>query len=299
MARPPRAALGKGLNALLPTPTPPPASSSVPTERTVFPCPIERVVPQGGQPRRHFDQERLNELAASIKDRGLIEPIIVRRHPIRLDDYEIIAGERRWRACKLAGLDEILVIVKELNSDEAFALALIENIQREELNPIELAEAYHRLIQEHDYTHDGIAELVRKSRAAISNTLRLLKLPERVREMVLDGRLTEGHGRTLMGLDDPEEIARVAETILREALSVRATEALIQSLKQQPAPEKSVKEPKPAAPQPPNLRDLEETLQRHLGTMVQVRNRSNNKGSIVIAYNNLDELDRILLQIRG
>jgi ParB family chromosome partitioning protein len=260
------------------------------------------VVPHRGQPRRHFDQERLEELSASIKERGLIEPIIVRRHPTLADRYEIIAGERRWRACQLAGFSEIQVIVKELNSDEAFALALIENIQREDLNPIELAEAYHRLIQEHDYTHDNIAELVHKNRATISNTLRLLKLPERVREMILDGRLTEGHGRTLMGLDTDEDMERAAETVNREKLSVRQTEALVQSLKAPPppeTPEKPAREPRPAPPISPNLRDLEETLQRHLGTDVRVRNKSNNKGSIVIAYNNLDELDRILHQIRG
>jgi ParB family chromosome partitioning protein len=303
MARPPRAALGKGIEALLPGTTAPnssPASAPLPPERTVFSCPIEQVVPQGGQPRQYFNLERLAELAASIKDRGLIEPIIVRRLSTSPDRYEIVAGERRWRASKEAGLDEIQVIVKELNSSEAFELALIENIQREDLNAVELAEAYQRLIQEHGYTHEQIAELVRKSRAAISNTLRLLRLPERVRGMVLDGRLSEGHARALLGLDEDEDMERAAETIDREKLTVRQAEALVHDLKTPPPPpepEAPAKAPPP--PKSPNLRDLEETLSRHLSAKVQVRNRSNNKGSIVIAYNDLNELDRLLLQIRG
>jgi chromosome partitioning protein len=305
MARPPRVALGEGVNTLfrgpraatVPTPTPAPASTETPSERVVFLCPIEQVFPRDGQPRQFFDPERMAELTASIKDRGLIEPIVVRR--LAADRYEIVAGERRWRACKEAGLREIQVIVKDLNASEAFELALIENIQREDLNAIELAEAYQRLVHEFGYTHDQLAELVRKSRAAISNTMRLLRLPARVRDLVLKGELTEGHARPLLGLDDDEQIERAAESIHRDKLTVRQAEALVQSLKPPPPPEKPEKPARPKDSSTVNLRDLEEALSRHLSAKVQVRKRSNDKGSIVIAYNTLDELDRILLQIRG
>jgi chromosome partitioning protein len=307
MARPPRVALGEGVNTLfrgpraatVPTPTPAPASTETPSERTVFLCPIEQVFPRDGQPRQFFDPERMAELTASIKDRGLIEPIVVRR--LAAERYEIVAGERRWRACKEAGLREIQVIVKDLNANEAFELALIENIQREDLNAIELAEAYQRLVHEFDYTHDQLAELVRKSRTAISNTMRLLRLPARVRDLVLKGELTEGHARPLLGLDDEEMVERAAESIQRDKLTVRQAEALVQSLKSPPpeAPEKPEKPARPRNASTVNLRDLEEALSRHLSAKVQVRKRSNDKGSIVIAYNTLDELDRILLQIRG
>ncbi|MCS6898835.1 MAG: ParB/RepB/Spo0J family partition protein [Polyangiaceae bacterium] len=305
MARNSRVALGEGYKTLFrgpntasPTPTPAPASTETPGERVVFLCPIEQIFPRDSQPRQFFDPERMAELTASIRDRGLIEPIVVRR--LAANRYEIVAGERRWRACKEAGLREIQVIVKDLSASEAFELALIENIQREDLNAVELAEAYQRLIQEFHYTHDQIAEIVRKSRAAISNTMRLLRLPERVRDRVLRGELTEGHARPLLGLDDEEQMERAAETILRDKLTVRQVEALVQSLKSSPPTREKPEKPPRSKMQPTvNLRDLEESLSKHLSTKVKVRPRSNNTGSILIAYNTLDELDRILLQIRG
>ncbi len=304
----PRQALGTGVNGLfrgpasqqLPSPTPAPVSA---TERTLFVCPIVQIAPQEGQPRRHIDAEKLAELAASIKAQGLIEPLVVRRVVGVNDSYTLIAGERRWRACQIAGLDEVPVVVKEVSDLQAFELALLENIQREDLNPIELAEAYHRLIEEYEYTHESIANLVRKNRATVTNTLRLLKLPPRVRDLVVGGKLTEGHARALMGLDSEEQIEKAAEIAIIEEFSVRQTEALVQNLKAPPAPEpaaepEKAKEPRPKEVKPPNIKDLEENLTRDLGTKVLIKDRKN-KGQIVIAYDNLDALDRLLLRLRG
>ncbi len=299
MARPVRPALGRGINSLIPTssPTPPPTSASVVTERLVFLCPLDQLVPQQGQPRQHFDQTKLDELAASIRDQGLIEPIVVRRTDTP-DRYEIIAGERRWRASRIAGLDEVPIIVKDISREKAFELALIENIQREDLSGVELAEAYHRLTTEHGYTHDQIAEIVRKSRTTITNTLRLLRLPERVRTMLMEGRLSDGHARALLSLiDDPELLARAAETVVRDELSVRDTESLVQRLKK-PAPAPTPPADPPARPNP-NVRDLEQSLARHFGTAVQLKDKKSGGGSIVISYGSYDELDRLLAQMRG
>lgn len=303
MARPAtRPALGRGITSLIPSssPTPPPASASsaIAAERIVFLCRLDHLSPQDGQPRQHFDQTKLDELSASIKDQGLIEPLVVRRTDTP-DRYEIIAGERRWRASKLAGLVEVPVIVKDVSREKAFELALIENIQREDLSGVELAEAYHRLTTEHDYTHDQIAEIVRKSRTTITNTLRLLKLPERVRSLLMEGRLSDGHARALLGLVDlPEQLERAAETVVREELSVRDTESLVQKLKK-PAPEPTPP-PAPSERPNPNIRDLEQSLARHFGTAVQLKDKKGGAGGkILIAYGSYDELDRLLAQMRG
>jgi ParB family transcriptional regulator, chromosome partitioning protein len=279
-----RRALGRGLDALLPAA--PPASGFA--DRSVFVCPLEKIVPQSGQPRQHFDSQKLDELAQSIREHGLVEPLVVRRLPADPDTFELIAGERRWRALQRAGLREALVVVKDVSQNDAFELALIENVQREELNPIELAEAFDRLVREHGYSQEALAERVGKDRTTIANALRLLKLPPRVRAHVIGGALTEGHARALLGAGDSAVIEELAERVLRAALSVRATEALV---RQRAGKEKAG----PSAPEvkSPSVRDLETRLTRALGTRVEVRDHGN-KGEVAIPYGDLDALDRLL-----
>ena len=201
-----RRALGRGLDALLP---PLPAASAPNyADKSVFACPIEKIVPQKGQPRQRFDGAKLDELAQSIREHGLIEPLVVRRMP-GVDKFELIAGERRWRALQRAGLREALVVVKDVSPESAFELALIENVQREDLNAIELAEAYERLLRDHAYTQEALAERVGKDRTTIANVLRLLKLPARVRARVVAAELTEGHARALLGANDAATIEQL------------------------------------------------------------------------------------------
>jgi ParB family transcriptional regulator, chromosome partitioning protein len=279
-----RRVLGRGLDALLPAA--PPASGHA--DRSVFLCPLEKIVPQSGQPRQHFDTQKLDELAQSIREHGLVEPLVVRRLPADPDTFELIAGERRWRALQRAGLREALVVVKDVSQNDAFELALIENVQREELNPIELAEAFDRLVREHGYSQEALAERVGKDRTTIANALRLLKLPPGVRAHVIGGALTEGHARALLGAGDSAVIEELADRVLRGALSVRATEALV---RQRAGREK----PGPPAPEvrSASVRDLETRLTRALGTRVEVRDHGK-KGEIAIPYADLDALDRLL-----
>jgi len=283
-----RRALGRGLDALLPEAT---VVMSGGREQ-VFTCPIERLVPQKGQPRQHFDDAKLEELARSIREHGVLEPLIVRRAggdatAAGMDRYEIIAGERRWRAAQKAGLHELLVVVKDVTPADTFELALIENVQREDLNPLELAEALDRLIRDHRYTQEVLAERIGKDRTTIANSLRLLKLPPRVRHMVIEGALSEGHARALLGVGSPEAMEKLADKIARAGLSVRETERLVRSAKvggrTKEAPSKKS----------PSVRALEERLTRHLGTRVAIADDAG-KGAIEIRYASLDELDRIL-----
>jgi ParB family chromosome partitioning protein len=288
-----RRALGRGLDALLPDA---PAPATQVGKEAVFTCPIERIVPQRGQPRQKFDDERLAELAQSIREHGVLEPLVVRRAPDGnvpgMDRYEIIAGERRWRAAQRAGLRELLVVVKDVSPGDAFELALIENVQREDLNPLELAEALDRLVKEHGYTQEALAERIGKDRTTIANSLRLLKLPPRVRQMVIDGTLSEGHGRALLGAPDAKTIEALAERASRGGLSVRETERLVRGRKQKNGAAD------PPGKKSPSIRDLEERLARKLGTKVDVHDRDG-KGEIAIRYASLDELDRLLDLILG
>lgn len=287
-----RRALGRGLDALLPTTRVPAAgSSSDKAAQSAFLCPIEKIVPQKGQPRQSFDDARLQELADSIREHGLIEPIVVRRAPGVEERFEIIAGERRWRASQLAGLHDVLVVVKDVSPAQAFELALIENLQREDLNPIEVAEALDRLIREHGHTQEQLATRLGKDRATIANSLRLLKLPARVRHMVIEGKLSEGHARALLGAPDARTMELLADKVVRGGLSVRATEALVRSVRQAPKDEGKGKEQKSAA-----VRDLEARLARRFGTRVEVRDKQG-KGELVVTYGSLDELDRILAML--
>jgi ParB family chromosome partitioning protein len=285
---PKRRALGRGLDALLPAA--PAQRSPAYGDGNVFTCPLEKIVPQKGQPRQHFDPQKLDELAASIREHGLVEPLVVRRMPDG-DRLELIAGERRWRALQRAGVREALVVVKDVSVKNAFELALIENVQREDLNPLELAEAYDRLLREHGYTQEALADRLGKDRTTIANALRLLKLPPRVRAKVIAAELTEGHARALLGAVDGTVIEQLAEKVLRGGLSVRATEALVRShgAKAKKGPQAKGGSPAPSS----NVKDLETRLTRALGTKVEVRDRGN-KGEVVIPYGDLDALDRVL-----
>jgi ParB family chromosome partitioning protein len=276
------------LDALLP----PKASSSAPLPQetkyaagNVFNCALEKIVPQRGQPRQVFDAEPLDELARSIREHGLIEPLVVRRSGD--DRFEIIAGERRWRAAQRAGLREVLVVVREVSSKDAFELALIENIQREDLNPLEFAEALQRLLSEHDYTQETLAQRVGKERSTITNALRLLKLPEKIRRLVLSAELSEGHARALLGAPDEATMERLAEKCIRGRLSVRQLEAEVRALRN------GGTEPRKSSQKSAGTRDLEARISRHFGARCEVRDRDG-KGEIVLRYGSLDELDRII-----
>ncbi len=288
-----RRALGRGLDALLPSA---PQASAAYGDRSVFSCPIEKLVPQKGQPRQYFAKEKLEELAASIREHGLLEPIVVRRVSGQ-DKFEIIAGERRWRAAQKAGLKEVLVVVKDVSPKSAFELALIENVQREDLNPIELAEALERLTKEHGYTQDTLAERLGKDRTTIANSLRLLKLPPSVRSRVISGELTEGHARALLGAPDPAKIEDLAEKVVRGRLSVRATEALVRNVKTKG--KKGDDKGKSASGKSAAVRDLEQRMTRAAGTKVVIKSdpKDPKKGEIAIPYEDLDHLDRILARV--
>jgi ParB family chromosome partitioning protein len=278
-------ALGRGLDALLPAS---PTNSNY-GEKSVFTCAIEKIAPQKGQPRRHFDPKLLGELAQSIREHGIIEPIVVRRNSVG-GTFEIIAGERRWRASQKAGLKEVLVVVKDVSPADAFELALVENVQRADLGAIELAEAYDRLLREHEYTQESLAERLGKDRSTIANTMRLLKLPPRVRDKVVTGELSEGHARALLGAADMNAISDLADRVLRGRLSVRQTEALVRA--------KSTKKKQNGAgaangAKSASVRDLETKLTRALGTKVEVRD-TGNKGEVAIPYADLDALDRLV-----
>ncbi len=296
--KPPLRGLGRGLDALLPARMPPaaerpaatPGNAPAPSygEGNVFLCPIDKIAPQRGQPRKHFDSDKLDELASSLREHGLLEPLVVRRRPGG-DDFELIAGERRWRAAQRADIKQILVVVRDVSAADAFELALIENIQREDLDPIEFAEAMDRLVKEHGYTQDTLAQRVGKDRSTIANALRLLRLPVAVREKVVMGELSEGHARALLGAPDDKILSDLADKVVRGRLSVRQTEALVRALKDgKTAGARGGGPEKPA-----NVRDLEARLSKRLGTKVEVREKDE-KGEIIVKYASWDELDRIL-----
>jgi len=286
---PKRRALGRGLDALLP---PAPAAAAVYGDKSVFLCALEKMGPQKGQPRQHFEPKALEELAESIREHGLLEPIVVRRTAPGVDKFEIIAGERRWRACQQAGLREAMVVVKDVSPKNAFELAIIENVQREDLNPVELAEALDRLVKEHSYTQESLAQRLGKDRSTITNSLRLLKLPPRVRAKIVTGELSEGHARALLGAADDAKIEQLSEKVLAGKLSVRATEALVRA-----SSGKRVVRTKSGTiangVKSSAVKDLELRLTRVLGTKVEVRD-SGNRGEIAIPYADLDALDRVI-----
>ena len=252
---------------------------------------ISLVEPNRLQPRKEFDADRIAELAESIKQVGVIQPLLVQKND---DYYEIIAGERRWRAAKIAGLTEVPVIVREYSKQQAVEVSLIENIQREDLNPIEEALAYTRLMDEFELTQEAVSKRVSKSRAAVTNSVRLLRLPASVQEMLINGELTEGHARTLLALDTEERQLDAARKIIKEGLSVRDTEKLV----------KSITKPKKAKPQPDAvgtliLKDLEDQFASIFGTRVRIVPRGAGKGRIEIEYYSAAELERLTFMIRS
>lgn len=250
---------------------------------------INEIEPNKNQPRKHFDEDSIQELADSIKQHGVIQPLIVQKKD---KYYEIIAGERRWRAAKMAGLKEIPVIVKNYSSQEIVEIALIENIQREDLNPIEEALAYQNLIKEFNLKQDEVAEKVSKSRTAITNAMRLLKLDNRVQQMLIDDMITGGHARALLGIEDIELQYQAAMKVFDEKLSVRETEKLVKKLL------KGIEEVKSeVAISKENLavyRDIEEKIKKIMGTKVSIKKKDDNNGKIEIEYYSVEELERIL-----
>jgi ParB family chromosome partitioning protein len=295
MSAPKRQALGRGLAALIPgakppeapAPAPDPAGRAADGLRTLA---IEDVHPAPGQPRKQFDDARLDELAASIKAQGIIQPLVVRLR--EAGGYELIAGERRWRAAQRAGLHEVPAVVRDVAEKRAFEMALVENLQREDLNPIEEAQGFERLIEEFGYTQEALAGRVGKDRSTVANALRLLRLPTSVRGLVTEGRLQMGHARALLGLEHTEAIERLARRVVARELSVRQVEALVKREREGDAKE-------PAAPAQPSssARDLGERLSRALGTRVRVVEAGPGKGHLEVAYHSLDQLDAVLARI--
>ena len=281
--------LGKGLDSLITDKVNKPGAakdtSLTPTEDQAVMVPINKVEPNKEQPRKHFNEDALLELSESIKQMGIIQPIVVQD---RNSYYEIIAGERRWRAAKLAGIKDVPIIVKNYTDQEIVEISLIENIQRENLNPIEEAMAYKRLLEEFDLKQDEVAERVSKSRTAVTNSMRLLKLSERVQQMIVDDMISTGHARALLALDDEEQQYILANKIFDEKLSVRETEKLVKALKN---PKKEVKVQKREHMFVYN--NLEEHLKNIIGTKVSVNPKANGKGKIEIEYYSEEELERI------
>lgn len=287
-----KAGLGKGLDSLITNKV-----TLVKEEKNTegISIDIKKIEPNRAQPRKNFDEDALLELSESIKQFGILQPLIVQD---KKDYYEIIAGERRWRAAKLAGLKEVPVIIKQLTEQEMVEISLIENIQRENLNPIEEAIAYKRLLTEFNLKQDEVAERVSKSRTAVTNSMRLLKLNEKVQQMVIDDMISTGHARAILGIDDMERQYQIAQKIFDEKLSVRETEKLVKKIQQEKNEDKSKKEKKTDSKMKAILGDLEETMKGILGTKVAINQKNEEKGKIEIEYYSMDELDRIIDLIR-
>ncbi len=249
---------------------------------------ITQVEPNREQPRKNFDEDALQELADSIKQFGLLQPILVQD---RKTHYEIIAGERRWRAAKLAGLKEVPVIIRDYTDQEIVEISLIENIQREDLNPIEEAQAYKRLLTEFNLKQDEVAERVSKSRTAVTNSMRLLKLCDEVQQMIIDDMLSTGHARALISIEDPEQQYTIAQKIFDEKLSVRDVEKLVKNLNK---PEKPKKENQEDKSLDIIYQDIEEKLKQSLGTKVEITSKGNGSGKVEIEFYNHDDLDQII-----
>ena len=295
-----KSGLGKGLDALIPAgnkkasvkkETEPVIIEKIVEKKGVETLKITEVEPNREQPRKNFNEDALLELSDSIKQYGVIQPLIVQK---KRDHYEIIAGERRWRAAKMAGIKEIPVIIKDYSDQQVMEISLIENIQREDLNPIEEAMAYKNLMEEFHLKQDEIAEKVSKSRTAVTNSMRLLKLDKRVQQMMIDDMISAGHARTLITIEDPDVQYNIATKIFDEKLSVRETEKMVKLLQK---PE--VKKEKAEKVNSFIYKDIEEKIKAILGTKVTVDHKSNNKGRISIEYYSNDELERILFLLES
>ena len=274
--------LGRGLDALL-------GSDESPPRESLLTLPVGRIRPGKYQPRTKMDQQALAELAASIRSQGLMQPLLVR--PVDRDRYELIAGERRWRAAQMAGLEEVPAVVREVPDEAALAMSLIENIQREDLNPMEEANGVQRLVDEFRMTHEQAADSIGRSRSATTNLLRLLKLAKPVQEMLMEGALEMGHARALLALDGARQI-ETGTRVAAKGLSVRETEALVQALLRGPAARRT----KRRADR--DLQRLEEEVSERLGTTVSITPGRKGAGKIVVHYASLDHLDQLLKKLR-
>lgn len=283
-----KSGLGKGLDSLIPAHS---TKKEVVVEKVIkkeeVMLKITEIEPNRDQPRKNFDEDALLELAESIKQFGVIQPLIVQK---REDYYEIIAGERRWRAAKLAGIKEVPVIIKSYSDQEVVEISLIENIQRENLNPIEEAQAFKRLLEEFHLKQDEVAERVSKSRTAVTNSMRLLKLDKRVQQMVIDDMISSGHARALLSVEDAQMQFALANRIFDEKLSVREVERLVKSLQREAKPE----EKKEKRDDRFIYKDIEEKIKSILGTKVYVNHKNNHRGKIEIEYYSNEELERLI-----
>jgi ParB family chromosome partitioning protein len=273
--------LGRGIDELIPRDRP------VVTDSGLEEIPIELIQPGRYQPRSHFDPAAISQLAESIRSRGLMQPIVLRA--LEADRYEIIAGERRWRAAQLVGMEKITAIIRNVDDEAVLAMSLIENIQREDLNPLEEANALQRLTDEFQLTHEEIAKAVGKSRSTVTNMLRLCSLHPRVASMLQAGDIDMGHARALLTLDDERQVD-VAQEIVRLGLNVRQTEVFVSELTKP-------KQPKKIRTNDADTLRLQEDLSQRLGQPVQIRHSVKGNGKLIIAYNNLDELDGVLEKI--
>ena len=279
-------ALGKGLGALLP-------EFGQAEPKTLFYCGIEEIIPNRSQPRKHFDESKLQELAESIKEKGILEPLIVRRTD---QGYELIVGERRWRAAQKAGLKEVPVIVKEVEGREVLEISLIENLQREDLNPIEAAEAFKHLIEEFNLSQEDLSKRIGKDRTTITNTLRLLKLPLEVRNQLLQNRITSGHARAILSLESKEKQKELCALIIKKGLSVREAESIAKRWAEKP--KKSITPVKPRGDLESQLSSLQDSMRKYLGTKVHITQKGK-RGKIEIEYYSHEDLERIVEAILG
>ncbi len=247
---------------------------------------ISSIIPNKYQPRKNFDKNSLEELTASIRERGIIQPIIVRASEDSNDKYELIAGERRWQAAQNAGLHEVPAVILNVDNLKSLEFAIVENVQRKDLNPIEEAEGYQRLINEFNYDQDKVAKFIGKSRAHISNCIRLLSLPAKVIEHIINDKISPGHAKILVGLDNSELLA---EKIIKKKLSVRQAEAIVRFVKSNKSPNKS---------KDPNSIDIENQLSAKIGMKVFLNNKKNNTGTLIFEYKGVDQLDRLIKIIK-
>ncbi|HMK52965.1 MAG TPA: ParB/RepB/Spo0J family partition protein [Thermodesulfobacteriota bacterium] len=281
-----RIALGKGLGALLP-------EFGQTEPKTLLYCGIEEIIPNRSQPRKRFDESKLQELAESIREKGILEPLIVRRTD---QGYELMVGERRWRAAQKAGLKEVPVLVKEVEKGEALEISLIENLQREDLNPIEAAEAFKHLIEEFNISQEDLSKRIGKDRTTIANTLRLLKLPMEVKNELLQNRITSGHARAILSLESKEKQKELCALIIKKGLSVREAEAL--AIRWSEKPKKTATPARKKGDLESQLGSLQDSLRKYLGTKVQIMPKGK-RGKIEIEYYSHEDLERIIETIIG
>ena len=270
--------LGRGLSSLI-------GDSDIKESKTTIS--ISSIIRNKYQPRKKFEKESLEELTSSIKERGIIQPIIVRKSEDIIDKFEIVAGERRWQAAQKAGLHKVPVVVIEANNLKSLEFAIVENVQRKDLNPIEEAEGYKRLIDEFNYDQEKVAKFIGKSRAHISNCLRLLNLPQKIIEYIIDEKISQGHAKILVGLDN---VQLLADKIISKKLSVRQSEALVRITK---GNKSSIKKSKDS-----NILDIENQLMEKIGMRVYVNNKKNNSGTIAFEYKGLDQMERLIQIIK-